>query len=77
VQRFAAIASTVEAIQAMQLPAAMSHYGPLAAGVWTLIQVIKAIGRRVASLHGAGSDDEELDLVSVHTRGDLRQVRGR
>jgi hypothetical protein len=61
----------------MQLPAAMSHYGPLAAGAWTLIEVAKAIRRRVASLHGAGSDDEELDLVSVDTRGDLRQVRGR
>lgn len=71
-QRFAAIVSTVETIKAMQLPAAMSYYGPLAAGAWTVIQVIRAIRRRVASRRRVGSDHEQLDLVAVHSRGDLR-----
>ena len=72
VDRFAAIGTTVEAIKAMQLPAAMSNYGPLAAGAWTVIQVIKAVRHRVASRHRGGSDHEQLDLVAVHSRGDLR-----
>jgi hypothetical protein len=55
----------------MQLPAAMINYGALAAGAWTLIQVIEAVRRGVASRRRAGSDDEQLDLVAVHPRGNL------
>jgi hypothetical protein len=56
----------------MQLPAAMAYYGPAAAGVWTVIQGIRAIRRVLPSRAGAGSDDEQLDLVAVHSRRDLR-----
>jgi hypothetical protein len=72
VDRFAAIGSTGEAIKAMQLSAAISNYGPLAAAAWTLIQVIKAIRHAVAARHHGGSDHEQLDLVAIHPRGDLR-----
>jgi hypothetical protein len=75
VQRSAAWLATVEAIKAMQLPAAMS-YGPLAAGAWTVIQLVNAIWRGLLSAPVAGSDYEQLDLVAVYPRGDLRQVRG-
>jgi hypothetical protein len=52
-RRLAAIFSTVQAIKAMQLPAAMSNYGPLAVGAWTVIQVIKATRHGAASLRRA------------------------
>lgn len=70
--RFGAIVSAIETIKAMQLPAAMGYYGPVATGAWTVIQVIRAIRRRLPSPARAGSDHEQLDLVSVHSRGDLR-----
>jgi hypothetical protein len=70
--RFTAIASAIETIKAMQLPAAMSSYGPMATGVWATMQVVSAIRRRQPLQPGAGSDHEQLDLVAVHPRGDLR-----
>jgi hypothetical protein len=72
VDRFAAIGSAVEAIKVMQLPSVISNYGPLAAAAWTVIQVIKAVRRGVVSRQRGGSDHEQLDLVAVHSRGDLR-----
>jgi hypothetical protein len=42
-----AILSTVRAVKAMQLPAAMT-YGPQAAAAWFVIQTIKAIRGRLA-----------------------------
>jgi hypothetical protein len=50
-------AAMVKAVEATQLPAAMS-YGPLAAGAWAVIQVIKAIRRRLPSAPAARSDHE-------------------
>ena len=70
--RFGAIVSAIETVKAMQLPAAMNYYGPVATGVWAMMQVVRAFRRRLPSPPGAGSDHEQLDLVAVHSRGDLR-----
>jgi hypothetical protein len=51
--RSTAILTTVSAIKAMQLPAAMS-YGPQAAGAWFVIQAVKAIRDRLATMTAAG-----------------------
>jgi hypothetical protein len=69
--RFGALVSAIETVGAMQLPATIAYYGPAATGVWTIIQGIRAIRRVLPSRAGAGSDDEQLDLVAVHSRGDL------
>jgi hypothetical protein len=68
--RFTAIASAIETVKAMQLPAAISSYGPMATGVWATMQVVNAIRHRQPSQ--PGSDHEQLDLVAVHPRRDLR-----
>jgi hypothetical protein len=70
--RFTAIASALETIRAMQLPTAMSSYGPMATGVWATMQVVSAIRRRQPSQPATRSDHEQLDLVAVHPRRDLR-----
>jgi hypothetical protein len=44
--RLAAIVSTAKALESTLLPAAMS-YGPPAVGVWAVIQVFRALRRRL------------------------------
>lgn len=70
--RFGVIVSALQAVKALQLPAVMTYYGPVATAAWAVVQVIRAIRRRLPPPDSRGSDHEQLDLVAIHSRGDLR-----
>ena len=60
VHRSTAILSTVRAVKAMQLPAAMT-YGPQAAAAWFVIQTVKAIRGRLVKVTAAGATHVAAD----------------
>jgi hypothetical protein len=57
VHRLAAVVSTVRALEAGQLAAAMT-YGPLPAAAWAVFHVVISARRRLRSLHRAPLDHE-------------------